>query len=70
MQRPGNFMTRSNPGRPIYLFFGYPTKIPPQDRNIYLIELESCPDTNPFHTLEAAAAQYASTKLRLQSRKE
>eukprot|EP00983_Pelagomonas_calceolata_P009156 296566-Pelagomonas_calceolata.AAC.1 len=33
------------PGRQAHLD---PCKIPPQDRDIHLVELKFCPDTNPF----------------------
>eukprot|EP00983_Pelagomonas_calceolata_P037507 1136360-Pelagomonas_calceolata.AAC.3 len=43
-----------------------PTEIPPQDRDIHLVEFEFCPDTNPFPTLEAA--HHASSITRLKTR--
>eukprot|EP00983_Pelagomonas_calceolata_P118454 1160510-Pelagomonas_calceolata.AAC.6 len=45
-----------------------PTKIPPQDRDINLVEFKFCPGTNPFSTLEAATAQHASITTRLKTR--
>eukprot|EP00983_Pelagomonas_calceolata_P065304 1148531-Pelagomonas_calceolata.AAC.2 len=38
-----------------------PSKIPPQDRDMYLVEPEICPDTNPYITFETAATQHAHT---------
>eukprot|EP00967_Tisochrysis_lutea_P100224 scaffold149335_cov16-Tisochrysis_lutea.AAC.2 len=55
----------SIPGRSAHLD---PTKIPPQDRDIHLVEFEFCHDTNPFPTLEAATAQHVSTVARLKNR--
>eukprot|EP00983_Pelagomonas_calceolata_P005383 174995-Pelagomonas_calceolata.AAC.2 len=39
---------RSIPGRSAHLD---PTEIPPQDRDIHLVESKSCPYINPFATL-------------------
>eukprot|EP00983_Pelagomonas_calceolata_P052141 1142705-Pelagomonas_calceolata.AAC.3 len=60
--RPDATFVRSIPGRSVHLD---PAKIPPQDRDIHLVVIKSCPDTNPFPTLEAASAQHASTLDRL-----
>eukprot|EP00983_Pelagomonas_calceolata_P084987 1156469-Pelagomonas_calceolata.AAC.1 len=48
--RPAAVFVRSIPGRPSHID---PTKILPQDRDIHLVEVKFCPDTNPFPTLEA-----------------
>eukprot|EP00983_Pelagomonas_calceolata_P053245 1143214-Pelagomonas_calceolata.AAC.1 len=45
---------RCIPGRPVRID---PLKIPPQDRDIHLMEFKFCPDTKLFPTLEAATAQ-------------
>ncbi|KAF5826873.1 hypothetical protein DUNSADRAFT_1832 [Dunaliella salina] len=44
-----------------------PSKIPPQDRDIHLVELQFCPDTNPFITLERARTQHSHTITRLKT---
>eukprot|EP00983_Pelagomonas_calceolata_P060783 1146522-Pelagomonas_calceolata.AAC.4 len=46
-----------------------PTKIPPQDRDIHLVELKSCPDIKPFPTMEAATAQHGNQAQNLQLKK-
>eukprot|EP00983_Pelagomonas_calceolata_P084372 1156351-Pelagomonas_calceolata.AAC.8 len=43
--RPDALFVRPIPGRQAHLD---PSKIPPQDRDIHLVELKLCPDTNPF----------------------
>eukprot|EP00983_Pelagomonas_calceolata_P016964 533582-Pelagomonas_calceolata.AAC.1 len=45
--RPDGIFVRSIPGRQAHL---YPSKIPPQDRDIHLVELKFCPNTYPFIT--------------------
>eukprot|EP00983_Pelagomonas_calceolata_P118273 1160491-Pelagomonas_calceolata.AAC.4 len=55
----------SIPGRQAHLD---PSKIPPQDRDIHLVELKLCPGTNPSITLETAATQHAHTITRLKTR--
>eukprot|EP00983_Pelagomonas_calceolata_P044728 1139421-Pelagomonas_calceolata.AAC.1 len=55
---PDAVFVRSIPCRPAQLD---PTKIPLQDRDIYLVKFKLCPDTNPFSTLEAVTVQHAST---------
>eukprot|EP00983_Pelagomonas_calceolata_P094951 1157942-Pelagomonas_calceolata.AAC.2 len=55
---------RSIPGRSAHLD---PTKIPPQDRDIHLVEFKFCPDTSSFLNMEAASAQHASTITRLKT---
>eukprot|EP00967_Tisochrysis_lutea_P035476 scaffold42474_cov19-Tisochrysis_lutea.AAC.1 len=58
-------LVRSVPGRPAHID---PTKMPhPQNRNIYHVGINSCPNTNPFPTLDVAAAQHANTKTRHQT---
>eukprot|EP00983_Pelagomonas_calceolata_P005925 196488-Pelagomonas_calceolata.AAC.1 len=47
--RPDVIFVRSIPGRQAHLD---PSEIPPQDRDINLVELKFCPDTNPFITFE------------------
>eukprot|EP00983_Pelagomonas_calceolata_P056832 1144802-Pelagomonas_calceolata.AAC.4 len=47
--RPDALFVRPIPGRQAHLD---PSEIPPQDRDINLVELKFCPDTNPFITLE------------------
>eukprot|EP00983_Pelagomonas_calceolata_P122681 1160931-Pelagomonas_calceolata.AAC.1 len=47
--RPDAIFVCSIPGRQTYVD---PSKIPPQDRDIHLVKLKFCPDTNPFITLE------------------
>eukprot|EP00983_Pelagomonas_calceolata_P129523 1161613-Pelagomonas_calceolata.AAC.7 len=56
--RLGAVFVRSIPGRYAHLD---PTKIPPLGRDIHLVGFKSCPDTKPYATLEAAAAQHTST---------
>eukprot|EP00983_Pelagomonas_calceolata_P019680 620051-Pelagomonas_calceolata.AAC.1 len=63
--RPDAVFVRSIPGRQAHLD---PSKIPPQDRDIHLVEFKICPDTNPLPTLEAAIAQHANTLTRLKTR--
>eukprot|EP00983_Pelagomonas_calceolata_P068617 1149997-Pelagomonas_calceolata.AAC.2 len=63
--RPDPIFVRSIPGRQAHLD---PSKIPPQDRDIHLVELKFCPDTNPCITLETAATQHAHTITRLKTR--
>eukprot|EP00983_Pelagomonas_calceolata_P029417 921663-Pelagomonas_calceolata.AAC.1 len=47
--RPDALCVCHIPGRQAHLD---PTKIPPQDRDIHLVELQFCSDTNPVSTLE------------------
>eukprot|EP00983_Pelagomonas_calceolata_P029017 909077-Pelagomonas_calceolata.AAC.1 len=62
--RPDAVFVRSTPGRSHHLDS---TKIPPQDRNIHLVEFRLCPDTKPSSTLEAATTQHANTLIRLKT---
>eukprot|EP00983_Pelagomonas_calceolata_P057285 1145007-Pelagomonas_calceolata.AAC.1 len=64
--RPDAILVRSIPGRPSHID---PSKIPPQDRDIHLVEFRFYTDTNPFPNLEAAAAsaQHADTIIRLKN---
>eukprot|EP00983_Pelagomonas_calceolata_P031501 987765-Pelagomonas_calceolata.AAC.1 len=59
---PNAVFARSIPSRPSHLD---PTEIPPQDKDIYLVDLKFCPDTNLFSILEAATAQHAYNLTRL-----
>eukprot|EP00983_Pelagomonas_calceolata_P031817 998469-Pelagomonas_calceolata.AAC.1 len=61
---PGALIVGSIPGRPTHLV---PTKIPPQDRGIGLVQFKFCPNANPFPTLDATTAQHVSTKIRLKT---
>eukprot|EP00983_Pelagomonas_calceolata_P037420 1136319-Pelagomonas_calceolata.AAC.6 len=61
--RPDALFVRSIPGRQANLD---PSKIPPRDRDIHLVELKFCPDTKPSVTLETATAQHAHALTRLQ----
>eukprot|EP00983_Pelagomonas_calceolata_P050786 1142137-Pelagomonas_calceolata.AAC.1 len=61
---PDIFFVRSIPGRQAHFD---PSKIPPQDRDIHLVQLKFCPNTNPFITLETTTAQHAHTITRLKS---
>eukprot|EP00983_Pelagomonas_calceolata_P025224 792525-Pelagomonas_calceolata.AAC.1 len=45
-----------------------PPKIPPQDRDISLVELKFCPDTNPFIIYEWAAVHHSHTITILKTR--
>eukprot|EP00983_Pelagomonas_calceolata_P075635 1153092-Pelagomonas_calceolata.AAC.1 len=63
--RPDAVFVHSIPGRPA---LRDPTNIPPPDRSIHFVEFKSCPDTIPYPTLDAAAAQHASTLTRLKTR--
>jgi hypothetical protein len=63
--RPDAIFVRPLPGRQTHLD---PSKIPPQDRDIHLVELKFCPDTNPFITLERAVTQHSHTITRLKTR--
>eukprot|EP00983_Pelagomonas_calceolata_P047289 1140561-Pelagomonas_calceolata.AAC.2 len=62
--RPDAIFVRSIPGRQAHFD---PSKIPPQGRDFFLVELKFCPDTNPFITLETATAQHAHIITRLKS---
>jgi len=63
--RPDALFVRHIPGRQAHLD---PTKIPPQDRDIHLVELKFCSDTNPVNTLERAQTQHSHIINRLKTR--
>eukprot|EP00983_Pelagomonas_calceolata_P015322 485776-Pelagomonas_calceolata.AAC.1 len=63
--RPDALFVRPILGRQAHLG---PSEIPPQDRDIHLVELKFCPDTNPFITLERAATQHSHTVFKLNTR--
>ena len=63
--RPDAILVRPIPGRTASFD---PKNIPAQDRDIHLVELKYCPDTNPFHSLQVAADQHADTICRLRTR--
>eukprot|EP00983_Pelagomonas_calceolata_P018718 587152-Pelagomonas_calceolata.AAC.1 len=42
--------------------------IPANDRDIHLVELKFCPNTNPLPSLRTAADQHAGTISRLRTR--
>eukprot|EP00983_Pelagomonas_calceolata_P060461 1146370-Pelagomonas_calceolata.AAC.1 len=56
--RPDALFVRPISGRQAHLG---PSEIPPQDRDIHLVELKFCPDTNPFITHERATTQHYHT---------
>eukprot|EP00983_Pelagomonas_calceolata_P021719 680625-Pelagomonas_calceolata.AAC.1 len=60
-----NVFVRPITGRQAHLD---PSEILPQDRDIHLVELKFCPDTNPSITLERAVTQHAHTIVRLKTR--
>eukprot|EP00983_Pelagomonas_calceolata_P038897 1136960-Pelagomonas_calceolata.AAC.2 len=60
--RPDTVFVHSIPDRPSHID---PTKLSPQDRDIHLVKMKLCPDTNPFPTLKAATPQHATTITRL-----
>eukprot|EP00983_Pelagomonas_calceolata_P057498 1145092-Pelagomonas_calceolata.AAC.1 len=60
--RPAAIFVRTIPGRQAHL---YPSKIPPQDKDIHPVELKFCPDTDPSTTSETTTAQHAQTLTRL-----
>eukprot|EP00983_Pelagomonas_calceolata_P017509 548595-Pelagomonas_calceolata.AAC.1 len=43
--------------------------MPPQDRDIHLVELKICSDVNPYITLKTAATRHAYTITRLKNRR-
>ena len=55
---------RHVPGRRAHLA---PTNIPPQDRDIHLVEFQFCSDTNPASTLERAQTQHSHIINRLET---
>eukprot|EP00983_Pelagomonas_calceolata_P074867 1152740-Pelagomonas_calceolata.AAC.1 len=63
--RPYVIFVRSILGRQAHLD---PSKIPPQDRDIHLVELKFCPATKPYITFDTAATQHAHTLTRLKIR--
>eukprot|EP00983_Pelagomonas_calceolata_P008913 289500-Pelagomonas_calceolata.AAC.1 len=62
---PDVILVRSIPGRQAHL---YPFQIPPQDRDIHLVGLKFCTDTNPFITFKRAATRHSHTITRLRTR--
>eukprot|EP00983_Pelagomonas_calceolata_P102379 1158799-Pelagomonas_calceolata.AAC.2 len=63
--RPDALFVRPVPGRQDHLD---PSKIPPQDRDIHLVELKFCADTNPFIAFGRAATQHSHTRTRIKTR--
>ena len=63
--RPDAILVRPIPGGTINLDS---RRIPAKDRDIHLVELKFCPDTNPLNSLQIAANQHAHTICRLQTR--
>eukprot|EP00983_Pelagomonas_calceolata_P119073 1160566-Pelagomonas_calceolata.AAC.5 len=45
-----------------------PKRVPAQDRDIHLVELKYCPDTNPLPSLQKAVDQHAGSISRLRTR--
>jgi hypothetical protein len=63
--RPDAVLVYPIPGRASH---SDPKQIPAQDRDIHLIELKYCPDTDPSNSLQKAAEQHADTICRLRTR--
>eukprot|EP00983_Pelagomonas_calceolata_P052770 1143005-Pelagomonas_calceolata.AAC.1 len=63
--RPDAVFACPIPGRATHLD---PRMVPAHDRDIHLVELKYCPDTNPLPSLQAAADQHAGAISRLCTR--